>query len=203
MEQRRFTSTSSPASDVPPEVSFRLLGHRRLATGVFLHLDRRYLLDRSGRAVARDVVRHPGGVAVLPIDGDRVWLISQWRTAVEEQVLEVPAGKLDPDDRHLPTAAARELAEEVGATAGEIIFLTSMFPSPGYTDEVIHIYAATGLSFGDRAPDGAEEHEAEVVSLPFSEALRSIETGEIRDSKTQIALLMWAVRGSEQKGREA
>jgi ADP-ribose pyrophosphatase len=142
-------------------------------------------------------------VAVLPIDGDRVWLISQWRTAVEEQVLEVPAGKLDPDDRHLPTAAARELAEEVGATAGEIIFLTSMFPSPGYTDEVIHIYAATGLSFGDRAPDGAEEHEAEVVSLLFSEALRSIETGEIRDSKTQIALLMWAVRGSEQKGREA
>lgn len=183
-------------------MSFRLLGHRRLATGVFLHLDRRYLLDRSGRAVARDVIRHPGGVAVLPIDGDRVWLISQWRTAVDEQVLEVPAGKLDPTDRHLPTAAARELAEEVGATADEMIFLTSMFPSPGYTDEVIHIYAARGLSFSERAPDGAEEHEADVVSLPLSEALRSIETGEIRDSKTQIALLMWAARGSDRKGQE-
>ena len=183
-------------------MSFRLLGHRRLATGVFLHLDRRYLLDRSGRAVARDVIRHPGGVAVLPIDEDRVWLISQWRTAVDEQVLEVPAGKLDPTDRHLPTAAARELAEEVGATAEEMIFLTSMFPSPGYTDEVIHIYAARGLSFSERAPDGAEEHEAHVVSLPLSEALRSIETGEIRDSKTQIGLLMWAARGSDQKGQE-
>lgn len=197
---RRSNSTNSPASDVSPEVTFRLLGHRRLATGVFLHLDRRYLLDRSGRAVARDVIRHPGGVAVLPIDGDNVWLISQWRTAVDEQVLEVPAGKLDPSDRHLPTAAGRELAEEVGATAEEMIFLTSMFPSPGYTDEVIHLFAARGLSFSDRAPDGAEEHEALVVSLPLSEALRSIDNGEIRDSKTQVALLMWAARVSDQKG---
>jgi ADP-ribose pyrophosphatase len=141
-------------------------------------------------------------VAVLPIEGDRVWLISQWRTAVDAQVLEVPAGKLDPNDRYLPAAAARELAEEVGATAEELIFLTSMFPSPGYTDEVIHIYAARGLTFGDRTPDGAEEHEAKVVSLPLGEALRSIETGEIRDSKTQIALLIWAARGTAQKGQE-
>jgi len=178
-----------------------LLGHRRLASGVFLHLDRRYLLDRSGRAVARDVVRHPGGVAVLPVDGDRVWLISQWRTSVEAEVLEVPAGKLDPSDLHLPTAAARELAEEIGATAEEMIFLTAMFPSPGYTDEVIHIFAARGLTFGDRTPDGAEEREAKVVSRPLSDAVRSIDTGEIRDSKTQIALLLWAARRSDQKGQ--
>jgi ADP-ribose pyrophosphatase len=76
-----------------------------------------------------------------------------------------------------------------------------MFPSPGYTDEVIHIFAARGLSFSERAPDGAEEHEALVVSLPFDEALRTIETGEIRDSKTLIALLMWAARGNDQKGQ--
>jgi ADP-ribose pyrophosphatase len=182
-------------------VTFRLLGHRRLASGVLLHFDRRYLLDRHGTAVARDVVRHPGGVAVLPVDEDRVWLISQWRTAVEAQVLEVPAGKLDSSDREIPVAAARELAEEVGATAAEMIFLTSMFPSPGYTDEVIHIFAAQGLSFSDRTPDGAEEHEAEVVSLPLDEALRSIETGDIRDSKTLIALLIWAARQNDQKGR--
>lgn len=184
-------------------MTFRLLGHRRLASGVFLHFDRRYLLDRHGRAVARDVVRHPGGVAVLPVDGDRVWLISQWRTAVEAQVLEVPAGKLDGSDREIPVAAARELAEEVGATAAEMIFLTSMFPSPGYTDEVIHIFAARGLSFSDRTPDGAEEQEAAVVSLTLDEALRSIETGDIRDSKTQIALLIWAARRNDQKGRVA
>ena len=183
-------------------MTFRLLGHRRLASGVFLHLDRRYLLDSSGKAVARDVVRHPGGVAVLPVDGDRVWLISQYRTAVEAQVLEVPAGKLDATDSYLPAAAARELAEEVGATATEMIFLTAMFPSPGYTDEVIHIFAARGLSFSERSPDGAEEQDAVVVSLPLSEALRSIELGEIRDSKTQIALLIWAARQTEKGGPE-
>ena len=83
-----------------------------------------------------------------------------------------------------------------------MIFLTSMFPSPGYTDEVIHIFAAQGLNFGDRAPDGAEEREAMVVSLRLDEAMRSIATGEIRDSKTQIALLLWAARRSEQKGQE-
>lgn len=183
-------------------MTFRLLGHRRLASGVFIDLDRRYLLDRSGRAVARDVVRHPGGVAVLPVDGDQVWLISQWRTAVESQVLEVPAGKLDASDHHLPSAAARELAEEIGATAKELVLLTAMFPSPGYTDEVIHIFAARGLEFGDRTPDGAEEQEAQVVSLSLDEAVHSIETGEIRDSKTQIALLMWAARQRGEKGRD-
>jgi ADP-ribose pyrophosphatase len=117
-------------------------------------------------------------------------------------VLEVPAGKLDTTDRHLPLAAARELAEEIGAAATEMIPLTSMFPSPGYTDEVIHIFAARGLEFSHRTPDGAEEREAEVVSLSLEEALRRIETGEIRDSKTQIALLMWAARQTDEKGRD-
>lgn len=177
-------------------MSFQTLGHRRLATGVFLHLDRRYLLDPSGRAVARDVVRHPGGVAVLPVEDGIVWLVSQWRTAVGAQVLEIPAGKIDPTDRHLPTAAARELEEELGATSADIVWLTSMFPSPGYTDEVIHIYAATGLKFGNRVPDGAEERHLQVVSMPLEEALDRIDRGQISDSKTLVALMMWERRRS-------
>lgn len=177
-------------------MTFRRLGHRRLATGVFLSLDRRYLIDTHGRALPRDVVRHPGGVAVLPVQDDQVWLVSQFRTAVEQQLLEIPAGKLDPTDRHLPTAARRELVEEIGARAEEVILLTSMFPSPGYTDEVLHIFAATGLSFGDRSPDGAEELHSEVLVFTLEDALNRIETGEIRDSKTQIALLLWGRRRS-------
>lgn len=177
-------------------MTFRRLGHRRLATGVFLHLDRRYLIDASGKALPRDVVRHPGGIAVLPVDGGNVWLVSQFRTAVEQQLLEIPAGKIDPTDIHLPTAARRELVEEVGATADEIIFLTSMLPSPGYTDEVLHIFAAKGLTFGERRPQGAEEVHSKVITYSLEDALRSIETGEIRDSKTQIALLLWARRRS-------
>jgi ADP-ribose pyrophosphatase len=111
-------------------------------------------------------------------------------------VLEIPAGKIDPTDRHLPTAASRELEEELGITATDVVFLTSMYPSPGYTDEVIHIFAATGLVFGDRLPDGAEERHLSVVSMPLEEALRRIDNGEIRDSKTLVALMMWERRRS-------
>ncbi|MGQ0849476.1 MAG: NUDIX hydrolase [Actinomycetota bacterium] len=172
-------------------MSFRLLGHRRLATGVFLHFDRRYLIDGRGRTVARDVIRHPGGVAVLPVEGDRVWFVSQHRTAVGADALEIPAGKLDPGDHDLEMAARRELSEELGATAQTVTRLTSMWPSPGYTDETIHIFAASRLSFGARRPDGAEEHQAEIVACTLDEALHRIETGEIVDAKTQIALLLW------------
>lgn len=163
---------------------------------MFVHLDRRYLIDANGKALPRDIVRHPGGVAVLPVQNDTVWLVSQYRTAVEQRVLEIPAGKLDPLDKHLPTAALRELAEEVGANATRVIHLTTMFPSPGYTDEAIHIFAATGLTFGDRRPDGAEELNSEIVRFSLEEALRRIISGEINDSKTQIALLLWDRRRS-------
>jgi hypothetical protein len=79
-------------------VNLSRLGHRRLATGVFLAYDRRYLID-EGRAVARDIVRHPGGIAILPVDGEKIWLISQFRTAADRRVLEVPAGKLERRQR--------------------------------------------------------------------------------------------------------
>lgn len=171
-------------------MSLRRLGHRRLASGVFLHFDHRYLID-GNRAAARDVVLHPGGVGVLPIEGEQIWLVSQYRTAVEVDLLEIPAGKLDPSDRDPLIAGKRELAEEVGATAGSWTFLTSFYPSPGFTNEILHVYAATDLTFGERKPEGAEETHSTVVSCRLDEALDRIESGEIVDSKTQIALLLW------------
>jgi ADP-ribose pyrophosphatase len=170
-------------------LSFRLLGHRRLGQGVFLILERQHLMGPEGEPVMRDVVRHPGGVAVLPVDGDQVWLVSQRRAPFGREVVEIPAGKLERPDAL--AEAVRELDEEVGATAAEIIPLTRMYPSPGYTDEVIHIYAAAGLSFTARRPDGVEESHARVFSCRLDDALHRIETGEITDAKTQIALLMW------------
>jgi ADP-ribose pyrophosphatase len=173
-------------------VSLRRLGHRRLATGVFLKLDRRYVIDGQGRSAARDVLRHPGGVGVLPVHDEHVFLVSQYRTAVDSEVLEIPAGKLDPADRNPLLAAKRELAEEIGATAREWRLLARMLPSPGYTDEVLHLYAATGLDTGLRKPHGAEEELATIVTCRLEEALDRIESGEIIDAKTQIALLLWA-----------
>ena len=178
-------------------MNLSVLGHRRLASGVFLSYDRRYLIDED-RSVARDVVRHPGGIAILPVEGAKVWLVSQYRTAAGRHLLEIPAGKLDPAERDLEAAARRELAEEIGAGAAEWKHLTKMLPSPGYTDETIDIYAATGLGFGERKPDGAEERGMEVVTMALDDALDSIERGVIADAKTQIAILLWARQRSHQ-----
>ncbi|HEX2403191.1 MAG TPA: NUDIX hydrolase, partial [Acidimicrobiia bacterium] len=119
-------------------------------------------------------------------------------TAAGRRLLEIPAGKLDPAEKNLEAAARRELAEEIGASADALQHLTNMLPSPGYTDETIHIFAATGLRFGERQPDGAEERGLEVVTLTLDESLDSIEGGEIADAKTQIAILLWVRRRSQQ-----
>lgn len=135
---------------------------------------------------------------MLPVDGDQVWLVSQYRTAVGSDVLEIPAGKLDLLDQDPLVGAKRELAEEIGATAETWVFLTAMFPSPGYTEEVLHLYAATGLIAGDRQPDGAEEEHSTVVTCSLHEALDRIDRGEIVDAKTQVALLLWGRKWSEE-----
>lgn len=172
--------------------SFEVTSTRSLARGVFLELEEVRLRSPSGIEVMRDIVRHPGGVAVLAIDDDqRVWLIRQHRAALGRLVDEIPAGKLDPTDHDTATAARRELAEELGATCSHLELLATMAPSPGYTDEVIDIYLATGLEFGERTPDGEEEAQATVFSLPAAEALDRIALGEISDAKTQVALLQW------------
>jgi ADP-ribose pyrophosphatase len=106
-------------------------------------------------------------------------------------VTEIPAGRLDPTDEGPEEAAKRELEEELGATASSWTRLGRMLASPGYSDEVIHLFAAEGLTFGERRPDGSEEREASLVLLPVDEVLLRIGTGDITDAKTQLALLLW------------
>lgn len=175
-------------------MSFRLVGRRHLATGVFLRLERIHLLAPDGLPVARDVVRHPGGVAILPVGEDRIWFVVQERAPYRREVLEIPAGKIDPSDTTPVEAARRELAEELGAFVDRLETLGVMYPSPGYTDEVIHLYLAEGIVPRERQPDGAEERFAQVASLSIEEALSRVERGEIPDAKTQLALLLWARR---------
>lgn len=170
---------------------FEITGSRLIGEGTLVRLEEVRLRAADGHEVVRDVVRHPGGVAVLPVDGDRVWLIRQHRVAMGHHVDEIPAGTLDRDGEDAVGAARRELSEELGATTRHLEHLATMAPSPGYTDEVIEIYVAEGLDFGERSPQGAEEHDATVHSLSLSEALDSIGTGGISDAKTLIALLEW------------
>ena len=132
------------------------------------------------------VVRHPGGVAVLPLHEDgTVTLIRQLRPAVGAVLLELPAGRLDRGEE--PAACgARELVEETGLTAERLLPLGFIYSSPGVFDEVIHLYLATGLTQGETEQEAYEDIES--VRLPFAEAVRMAREGEIGDGKTIAAL---------------
>ncbi len=143
----------------------------------------------DGRRIPLDVVRHPGASAVVPFESaDDVLLIRQYRHAAGGFIWEVPAGKLDGDAPEV--CAAKELEEEVGRRAGRLTHLSSILTSPGFTDEVIHLFAAYDLS---PVPQRLEHDEViEVVRTPLSRALEMIWSGELRDAKSALALVLAA-----------
>lgn len=132
------------------------------------------------------VVRHPGGVGVLPLHDDgTVTLIRQLRPSVDATLLEIPAGRLDPGEE--PAACGlREMAEETGLSAARLDPLGIILTSPGVFDEAIHLYLATDLAQGEADPEHYEE--IETVRMPLDEAIAMATDGRIRDSKTIIAL---------------
>jgi len=169
----------------------RILSKRTLAEGVLLTFEQLVLAGDEGETV-RDVIRHPGGVGVLPVEGEDVYLVVQHRAALGADVAEIPAGRLEPGENADPESAARrELEEEIGARAGRMIHLATSHPSPGYTDEVLELYAALELTWVGRRPEGWEERHLQVERMPFEEAVRRIGDGRISDAKTQVALLAW------------
>jgi ADP-ribose pyrophosphatase len=177
-------------------VTFTEEGASTLGEGVLVRLERVTLRGPDGSTHPRDVLRHPGGVAVLPVDNGRVWFVRQYRVAIRRDILEIPAGKRDVGGEPAIETARRELREELGMTASEWVSLGSMEPSPGYTDEVIHLFAASGIVAEARRPDGIEEVEATVVTMTLEDAMEAIDVGEITDAKTQIALLRWSRRSA-------
>ncbi|MDQ6915531.1 MAG: NUDIX hydrolase [Actinomycetota bacterium] len=141
----------------------------------------------DGEEVEREVVGHPGAVGVVAYDDARVWLVRQPREAVEDPaLLEVPAGKLDVEGESPLQTAQRELSEEVGLEAGEWRELLSFFTSPGFTDERVVLFAATGLRQVDAHPDEGER--IEVVEWPLDRLDEVV--AACHDSKSLIAL-MW------------
>ena len=140
----------------------------------------------GGRLVPLDIVRHPGASAVVPFESDRdVLLIRQFRHAAGGTIWEVPAGKLDGDAPAL--CAARELEEEAGRRAGRLVPLTTIWTTPGFTDERIHLFAAFDL---EEIPHRREEDEViEVVRMSLDDALGLVWSGELADAKSALALV--------------
>ncbi len=143
-------------------------------------------LSPSGREVRREVVHHPGGVVVLPLDEEgKIVLVRQYRYPFGRTVLELPAGKNEPGEDPL-FGAARELSEEIGAT-GTLIELGTLLSSPGFCNETLHLYLGKYLHFGQPHPDPNEF--LEIVHLSFEEAEDMILSGELCDSKTVAGIL--------------
>ncbi|WP_040198012.1 NUDIX domain-containing protein [Candidatus Soleaferrea massiliensis] len=141
----------------------------------------------NGSTASREVIEHSGGVCVVAIDDEnRIYMVRQYRYPYKEVLLEIPAGKLTPGEK--PTdCGKRELEEETGLSANELVSLGQLYPTPGYVGEILYMYLAQGLRQKQQHLD--EDEFLEVVKVPFDEALGMVLHGEIKDAKTQAAIM--------------
>jgi ADP-ribose pyrophosphatase len=171
------------------------IASKRIHTGRVINLDVDTVRFPDGSTGQLEMIRHPGAAAVVPFASDprgadpTVLLIQQYRSAANGSLIEIPAGRLNPGEDPA-VCARRELLEEVGVKAGRVERLTTIWTTPGFTDERIHLFWASDLTADQHAREPDEF--IEVTPKPLSEALRLIETGEISDAKTALALLFVA-----------
>ena len=166
----------------------KISGERVLA-GRLLNLDVDQVIEpHCSHPARREVVRHPGAAATVPcLPGAKIVLVRQYRYAPDTWLWEIPAGILEPDEDP-QDCAARELTEETGYRAGRLSLLTTLHSSPGFSDEVIHLFRAEELKPGEAKPDPGENLEVRIFNV--SEAVGMIARGEITDSKTVAGILL-------------
>lgn len=144
----------------------------------------------NGKESSREVVEHPGAISVVAVDNDEnIYLVKQFRYPVGEITLEIPAGKLDYGEDPL-TCARRELSEEVGMLASEWKMLLKFFTTPGFSNEIMYLFLATGLSSHYEEAD--EDEFLEIVKMPLKVAVEEVEKGNIKDAKSIIGILYTA-----------
>lgn len=178
-----------------PALSPGKISSKRVYSGRILSVDLDQVRFPDGTIGELEMVRHPGASAVVPLlDGGtdpQVLLIRQYRYAADGYVYEIPAGRLDPGEAP-ESCASRELREETGYTAASLRQLTTIYTTPGFTDERIHLFVAEGLTLGSSARESDEF--LELYPVPLSEAVAMVQSGEIVDGKTSVALLLTYLR---------
>ena len=170
---------------------FAVAGSETLHVGRVTALRADQVVMPSGGIATREVVEHPGAVAIVPLDGERrVVLIHQYRHPLGRALWELPAGLLDVPGEEPVETACRELAEEVGVAATDWSVLLDVAASPGFSDESVRVFLARGLS-GVTRPAGADDEEAdlEIHRMPLDDAVRRVLSGEIVNSSTAAGLL--------------
>ena len=170
---------------------FKLLGRQTLHEGRMINLVVERVQYESGNESVKEIVEHPGGGVILPVfENGEILLVQQYRYPIRGDVLELPAGKLDPGEDP-KQCAERELREETGYVAQRWTHLTTLMTTPGFCDERLHIYMARELS---KSPQGQSLEEGEqtikLLRMPLVEAIAMIERGEIADGKTIVGILL-------------
>lgn len=169
----------------------KTIGSEKIYDGKIIHVRRDTVQLPDGRRSMREVVDHSGGVCVAALtEDDQLLFVRQFRYPYGEVVVELPAGKIEPGEDPLE-CGKRELYEETGATAKHFESLGTLYPSPGYCSEIIHIIGAIGLEFGENHLDDGEFLES--FRLPLKKAVSLVMSGDIVDAKTQIAILKLAL----------
>ena len=171
----------------------------RIYSGTSVNFSADKIVLPDGNIALREYLEHPGAVAVIPFaESGKIILVRQYRYPVRQVTFEIPAGKLGRNERPV-SCVQRELEEETGFKAGKIEKLLSFWPTPAFSNELIHVYAAYDLMPANKNPD--DDEFIEHIEIPFDTALSWIKSGKIRDSKTVIALLFWEKNFRRKKGR--
>ena len=170
---------------------FRHLADTVLHEGHIITLNRSTFVAPDGTEFEREIIRHPGAVSVVPLLGNGdVVLVRQYRAAIDQLVLEIPAGKRDVADEPTEETAQRELIEEVGYSAGRLDLLVKFHNSVGFSNEFSYVYLGQDLTPKPMDRQGVEESFMELVTVPLADTAAMIARGEITDAKTVIGLTM-------------
>ncbi|MHB1710128.1 MAG: NUDIX hydrolase [Acidimicrobiales bacterium] len=168
---------------------FRPTGEREMHRGWVITVARATFVGPDGRQFDRDVVRHPGAVAIVPItDEGSVLLVHQYRPAVDRWLYEIPAGTCDVPGEPLETTARRELTEEIGREARQLTLLTRCLNTPGFCDEITTVFMATGLSVVHDDRQGIEERFMTTAEIPLHSFDELVDDGTIVDAATILGV---------------